>query len=166
MATRASIARHPIHPMLIAFPIGLWGFSLFCDLAYHGGAQNVFWKDMAFYTMAGGFITALVAAVPGLVDYGTIIDRRVKQIGTSHLVLNLVVVALYAVNLWLRRGAPPDRTGPVWLSAVSLALLVVSGWLGAEMVHVYGVSVEPFRTSPTIDVTEPRAGREDVRRGA
>src|SRR5262249_40118251 len=114
MATRASIARHPIHPMLIVFPIGLWGWSLFSDLVYHWGGHNLFWKDMAFYTMAGGFVTALVAAVPGLVDYGTIIDRRVKQIGTSHLVINLVVVALYAVNLWLRRGAPADRSGPVW----------------------------------------------------
>ena len=164
MATRASIARHPIHPMFVVFPIGLWVFAFVCDLFYHWGTFNPLWKDVAFYAMAGGFIGALVAAVPGLVDYGTIVDARVKRLGTTHLVLNLLVVAAYAVNLWIRRTAMPDAVGPVWLSLASLIVLVISGWLGGEMVYVHGVGVEPYRPSATIDVTKPRS--EDIRRPA
>ena len=50
----ATIAKHPIHPMLVVFPIGLWIFSLVCDLVYLFGPANPLWRDMAFYTMAGG----------------------------------------------------------------------------------------------------------------
>ena len=169
MASRASIARHPIHPALVALPIGMWIFAFVCDVAYHAGAHLPFWKDAAFYAMVGGLVTALVAAVPGLLDYATIVDRRVRRIGTFHMGLNLVVVALYAVNLWMRRYAAPDDTTPVWLSLGSLVLLSVSGWLGGELVFVHGMAVGPERTVTTIDVAPgaPRPARaDDVRRPA
>jgi uncharacterized membrane protein len=167
MSSRASVARHPIHPMLVVFPIGLWVFSLVCDAIFHYGAHNLFWKDAAFYTMVGGIIGALAAAVPGLVDYLTIADRQVRRIGTTHMGLNLIVVALYAVNLYLRGRSIPEATTPVWLSVAAIALLVVSGWLGGEMVYVHGMGVGPKRTATTIDVTPGATTRaDDVRRPA
>ena len=57
MASPASIAKHPIHPMLIPFPIGLWVFSLASDIAYRAGAAP-FWSDVAFWSMVGGTIGA------------------------------------------------------------------------------------------------------------
>jgi uncharacterized membrane protein len=168
MASRASVARHPIHPMLVVFPIGLWAFSLACDLIYHAGSHNPYWKDTAFYSMMGGVITALAAAVPGLVDYLTIVDRRVRRIGTTHLTLNLTIVGLYVVNLWIRSRSTPDATMPLALSVGSLVLLLISGWLGGEMVYVHGMAVGPERTATTIDVTPgARPTRADhVRRPA
>ena len=167
MSSRASVARHPIHPMIVPFPIGLWVFSLVCDLIYHEGSHQPFWNDAAFYTMVGGVIGALVAGLPGLVDYLTIADRNVRRIGTMHLTLNLVVVALYLVNLWLRSRSVPDATTPVWLSAAGIVLLVISGWLGGELVYVHGMAVGPKRTATTIDVTSGGPTRvEDVRRPA
>jgi uncharacterized membrane protein len=167
MASKASIARHPLHPMLVVFPIGLWVFSLVSDLIFHWGAHAFFWKDAAFYTMVGGLVGALAAAVPGLVDYLTIADRDVRRLGTTHLGLNLTIVALYAVNLWLRTRSAPDATGPVWLSAVAIVMLVVSGWIGGEMVYVHGMAVEPKRTRTSIDVArETPARSDDVRRPA
>src|SRR5690348_7249457 len=68
MQTPASIARHPIHPMLVPIPIGLWIFSFVCDLFHAGGATAEAWTTVAFYTMAGGIIGALLAALPGLID--------------------------------------------------------------------------------------------------
>ena len=68
MRTPASIGKHPIHPMLIVFPIGLWFFSLACDLIRLAGATNDAWSIVAFYAMVGGLFGALVAAVPGFID--------------------------------------------------------------------------------------------------
>jgi hypothetical protein len=81
----------------------------------------------------------------------------------------LAVVVLYAVNLWMRRRSLREATLPVWLSAGSLVLLTISGWLGGELVFVHGVSVEPGRVSATIDVAPgaQRASRaDDARRPA
>ena len=105
----ATIAKHPIHPMLVVFPIGLWIFSLVCDLVYLFGPANPLWRDMAFYTMAGGWIGALAAAVPGLIDYFSMSPGAAKRTATTHMTLNLVVVTLYAINLWIRWAAERSR---------------------------------------------------------
>jgi hypothetical protein len=68
MRTPASIFKHPIHPMLIVFPIGLWIFSLACDLIRLAGATGEAWSTVAFFSMIGGLIGALCAAVPGFID--------------------------------------------------------------------------------------------------
>jgi uncharacterized membrane protein len=148
MRTPASISKHPIHPMLIVFPIGLWVFSLTCDLIRLAGASGDAWITVAYYSMVGGFIGALCAAVPGLIDliYYKGGAPPVKTIALTHMTINLVVVALYATNIWLRAGEPSIKGAgigiSVLLSILGVALLCVSGWLGGQMVHVYGVGVE------------------------
>lgn len=139
---RARIGKHPIHPMLIPFPIALWIFSLFCDLLYLLGSGNTFWADAAFYTMAGGIIGALLAAPFGLVDLLSLTDASVRRIGKAHMVINLVLVVLFALDLWLRKIGMPIGGWPVVLSVTGILLLAVSGWLGGEMVYVHGVAVE------------------------
>jgi len=144
MASRASIYRHPIHPMLIVFPIGLWVFSFVCDLVALKRPENsVFWNDMAFYTMAAGVMGAIAAAIPGFIDYLGLHEPRVKRIATTHLVLNLVVVILYVFNLGFRLNQPVvTTTSAVLISAIAIVLLAISGWLGGSMVYVHGVAVE------------------------
>ncbi len=143
MSSPASIRSHPIHPMLIVFPIGLWIFSLVCDVIYHAGSHNLFWKGVAFYTIVGGVVGALLAAIPGFIDYVSLTNRRVKRIATTHLILNLIVVALFPFNLGIRYNASPDsETFGVVLSIIATALLAVSGWLGGSLVYVHGVGVE------------------------
>lgn len=140
MESRASIAGHPIHPMLIAFPIGLWGFSFVADLIYFAGGDPM-WSTVAYYTMAGGIVGALAAAIPGAIDLFSVTHGHTKRIGLVHMSINLVVVVLYAFNFWIRTTADPNATGPVWLSGLSIALLGISGWLGGEMVYKHGVGV-------------------------
>ena len=142
----ARIARHPIHPMLVVFPIGLWIFSLIADLIflYSGGP---IWRDMAFYTMIGGLIGALAAAIPGFIDYFSLTGRAAKRTGTMHMTLNLIVVALYAVNIWLRAGYAEVLGWPLALSVIAVVLLGVSGWLGGDLVYVQGVGVEQAGTA-------------------
>src|SRR2546426_9004384 len=108
MGSPASVRGHPVHPMLVVFPIGLWVFSFICDIVYHAGSYNIFWKGVAFYTMLGGVLGALVAAVPGFIDYLSLSDRRVKRIPTKHMVFNFIVVALFVFNLGVRLNTFPD----------------------------------------------------------
>jgi uncharacterized membrane protein len=139
MRTPASLAKHPIHPMLVAVPIGLWLFSLACDLIHVFGATSPNWEIVARYSMVGGIIGALVAAVPGFIDMLSL-PAPLKRIALAHMTINLTVVALYVVNVWMRRNGVSDAA--VWLSVISAGLLGVSGWLGGKMVYVHGVAVE------------------------
>ena len=139
MRTPARIAKHPIHPMLVAVPIGLWLFSLACDLIRVFGATSPNWEIVARYSIVGGIIGALIAAVPGFIDMLSL-PHNLKRIALTHMVINLTVVALYVVNAWMRRKGVSDAA--VWLSVVTVVMLAVSGWLGGKMVYVHGVAVE------------------------
>jgi uncharacterized membrane protein len=168
MESRANIAKRPIHVMLVGIPIGLWVFSLISDLIYLGGGVTV-WKTVAYYTLAGGIVGAIVAAVFGLIDYSGIKAPNVKRLATAHMILNVVVLLLFTINLYLRyRGF--DSGIPVTLSVVAIAMLGVSGWLGATMVHVLGQSVWPVdetvsRELPNAPPTRT-AGRTRIHRTA
>ncbi|HJT22914.1 MAG TPA: DUF2231 domain-containing protein [Nitrospira sp.] len=152
MTTPASIKKHPVHPMLVPFPIGLWIFSLICDVIYAFQWGGALWKDIAFVSMVGGVLGALLAAVAGYLDYRSITAPEVRRIGWWHMILNLSVTVLFAINLWLRAVTGMEAVLPVLLSLVGVSLLGISGWLGGELVYVHGVAVEPQ--------TKPSRGRE------
>ncbi len=145
MRTPANIARHPIHPMLVPLPIGLWVFSLVCDIAGHFAADPATWKVVALYTIVGGIVGALLAAVFGFIDVVSLPAGDVRKTGFTHMGINLVVVVLYCLNAWLRLGEPGTGAtsgAPLWLSIIAIALLVLSGWLGGKMVYTAGVAVD------------------------
>lgn len=150
MASRASIAGHPIHPMLVTIPIGLWVFSLIADIAALASGREA-WPVVALYCMGGGIVGALLAAVPGFIDLVSMTDERVKKIGLYHMGINLVVVTLFVVNFALRwRGDAWDGT-PFALSAIAVVLLAGAGWLGGHMVFVHGVAVEAPGGRPAVE---------------
>src|SRR5262245_6758446 len=134
MKTRASIGGHPLHAILVAFPIGLWVFSLICDLIYQFGRHEIFWKYAAFYTMLGGLVGAVLAAIPGFVDFLELRTPITKRIATAHLTLNLIVVVLYAVNLGVRLSIYASDALAVGLSVLGVVMISISGWLGGELV--------------------------------
>src|SRR5213595_3935980 len=94
----ASFKGHPLHPILVALPIGLWMFSIVSDLIFKFGYGGAVWNDVAFYTLAGGIVGALIAALPGLVDLISIENPKSKSIGVWHMIINLLAVGLYCVN--------------------------------------------------------------------
>ncbi len=140
MSSPASIGKHPIHPMLIVFPLGLLNFSFFADLCGRSPEKKEIWKEVAKRTMAGGVISALAAAVPGFIDFLSL-EGRPKKLATAHMALNLGIVGLFGYNLW-RRFNSPDAPPPTTLSIAGVAGLLVSGWLGGEMVYVHGIAVD------------------------
>jgi len=136
----ARIGNHPIHPMLVTFPIGLWIFSLVTDIIFRWSGNGT-WAVVAYYSMAGGIVGALLAAVPGLVDYWALKPSRVKEIAQWHLIINVTAVILFSINLYLRRGAP-GAGFPFVLSIIGVLAILVSGWLGGQMVYVHGYGVD------------------------
>ncbi len=150
--------RHPLHPMLVHFPIGLFLLSLLLDLASLAFPSVPDLVRDSFYAMLLGVITALIAAVPGFVDYTDIrSDHPAKRTATSHLTLNLIVVALYGINVGVRSSSlvdPKIQTVPLILSLVGVALLSLSGYLGGRLVYDDGISVGRHkRRTPTPEST-------------
>ncbi len=128
--------------MLIVFPLGLLATSLFFDIAYlitnRGELARV-----AYWMIFAGVIGALLAAVFGLIDWlGIPGGTRAKRLGAFHGIGNVIVVALFAVSWWMRRGDPSTpATMAIVLSAIAVAIALVTGWLGGELVDQLGIGV-------------------------
>ena len=142
MSAPASFKGHPFHPMLVALPIGLWIFSIVSDLIFKFGWAGPVWNDVAFYTLAGGIVGALIAALPGFVDLIGLQNPKTMTIAIWHMFINLLAVALYCFNFWVLMHRPPGDNLPILLSAIGIVLIIISGWLGGELVYVRGVAVK------------------------
>jgi len=144
MESRAKLLGHPVHPMLIVFPLGLFISAVVFDLVRLGTDNDAF-AVVSFWNIAGGLIGGLLAAVFGLIDWMAIpTGTRAKRIGLVHGVGNVCVVALFALSLWLRSLVPGyvPGTAAVGLAIAGFALGGVTGWLGGELVDRLGVGVD------------------------
>jgi uncharacterized membrane protein len=143
MDSQAKILGHPLHPMLIAFPLGLLGTAAIFD-AVHLGTGEPRWADISFWMIVAGVIGGLAAAVPGLIDWLAIPSgTRAKAVGAWHGIGNVIVIVLFAISLFLRwddPGAPPVAAFVLSYGGVALAL--VTAWLGGELVDRLGVGVD------------------------
>ncbi len=136
----ARIGNHPIHPMLVSLPIGLWIFALITDIVFRANGRAV-WATVTYFGIAGGIIGALLAAIPGFVDILALKPSPVKKIAIWHMVINLGAVILFVINLILRTNAPAS-TAPFVLTIIGVLFILVSGWLGGQMVYVHGLAVD------------------------
>lgn len=145
MRSRVRIGNHPLHPAIVAIPIGAFFLALVADVGFLLG-QRPFWAEMAMVALGVGILAALVAAITGLVDYsGLPAGSRARGTATVHMVVNLTAVTLYAVSLYLRCEAEAAQYVPsaaaLALSFLAFALLSAGGWLGGKMVFEQGVAV-------------------------
>lgn len=148
MKSSVVVAKHPLHPMLIPIPIGAFVLALIGDLAYLGTA-NPFWYSFATWSIVAGVVSGLLAAVPGLIDYLTVVPqkgREAKRQATTHMIVNVSVVALFGINLAIRTFTTAS-TGPNhWLTLgmtiIGDLALLYSGWLGGHLVYHHRIGVE------------------------
>jgi uncharacterized membrane protein len=143
MESKAKLFGHPIHQMLIVFPLGLLATSILFDVVYLI-TKNGQWALIAFWLIAAGVIGGLVAAPFGLVDWlGIPAGTRAKRIGSQHGLINVAVLILFGSSWLIRNHAPtlPDNLC-FGLSWAGLILSMVSGWLGGELVDRLGVGVD------------------------
>lgn len=143
MESRAKLFGHPIHQMLIVFPLGLLAMAVIFDLITLV-TNNSQWTAMAFYMIGAGLITGVVAALPGLVDYLAIPPgTRAKSIGALHGLGNVFVLALFAGSWLLRRDQPTSPEFIAYLlSYMGACLSLMTAWLGGELVDRLGVGVD------------------------
>ncbi|MEU6427334.1 DUF2231 domain-containing protein [Microbispora sp. NPDC046973] len=144
---------HPFHPMLVAVPIGAWVASMVFDLASRFAPDPGFLAEGSMWLIAIGVLGALAAAMAGFLDLFAIpAGTPAFRTGLLHMGLNLAITAAYAAGfLWRQAGTAAGMAagtaagavalGPLLLSAGSLALLVVSGYLGGKLAFRYGVRV-------------------------
>lgn len=135
---------HPIHPAMVAVPIGAWVASFVFDIASHVVRDPGFLTQGSRWLIGIGVLGAVVAAMFGFLDLfaipsGTPAFRR----GLVHMAINLAVTVGYSIGFVIRGGATtePVGWGPLILSAVALAGLGASGYLGGELAYRYGVRV-------------------------
>jgi len=142
MESKAKLFGHPIHQMLIVFPLGLLATAVAFDgLSYL--TNNSRWTEMAFYMIGAGVVTGLIAAVFGWVDYFSIpVGTRAKAIGLRHGLGNVLVLLLFGMSWWVRsfNTANPSKMAYM-LSLVGALLALVTGWLGGELVNRLGIGV-------------------------
>jgi len=143
MASGARAFGHPIHPILIVFPLGLLATGGIFDIIRIITA-NPTWSHIAFYMIGAGIIGGLIAAVFGLIDWlGITSGTRARRIGAIHGLGNLVVVLLFAGSWWLRSAQPTEPSSlALALSFIGVLLALYTGWLGGELVFKHGVGVE------------------------
>jgi uncharacterized membrane protein len=141
MSTRASVHHHPIHPMLIVFPLGLWVFAVLCYLIYLLSSVPV-WRTVALYSMGGGIVGAVLAAIPGAIDFLTLAKSKVQTIALSHMISNVVALTIFIIAFALAVFGNPTSVIPFILSVFGLLAVGTGGWLGGALVYEYGVGVE------------------------
>jgi len=143
MQAKVRLFGHPIHQMLIVFPLGLLGTSLFFDIL-HLATDGDHWAVVSYYMIAAGIISGLIAAPFGLIDWLSIPGgTRAKRIGLLHGGGNVVVLLLFVLSWFSRRDLPSAPSGlEIGLSAVAVLLALVTGWLGGELVDRLGVGVD------------------------
>ncbi|MDQ1647590.1 MAG: hypothetical protein QOJ50_3774 [Cryptosporangiaceae bacterium] len=160
MRSRARVAGHAIHPMLVTFPVGLLSTAVIFDVLRLVTNRQSF-ATTAAHMLAAGIIGGLVAAVFGLADWTKIpTGTRARRIGLYHATGNVAVLVLFALSLLLRsRSGDWGPSGlAIALSFAGLAITGVSSWLGGELVERLGVGVDEeadvnapssLRSSPT-----------------
>lgn len=152
MASKASIGGHPVHPILIPFPIALWSTSFATDLAFYF-FRNSSLILISKFMLAAGCLGAVAAAVPGIIDWLSIKDPGVKRIANWHARLNIIALIVFAISLYLRLSTGAHWVNyslriPVLLSFLGVILISISGWLGGELAYKHGVGVSPQHDSP------------------
>jgi len=145
MESRVKILGHPVHPMLIVFPVGLFAAAVVFDILYLIVGNPAF-PTVSFYMIATGIIGGLLAAIFGFIDWlGLPNNSRAKNIGGWHGLGNVTIVVLFAISWFLRRGSadyvPP--TLALILSFAGIALALLTAWIGGELVYRLGVAVDP-----------------------
>jgi uncharacterized membrane protein len=157
----AKIGGHPLHPMIVPFPIAFFTAALVCDLAYWASG-NAAWSTASIWLIGAGVIMALIAALGGFTDFFG--DRRIRELSAVwwHFIGNLVLVVIEAIN-WVMRYQGGDGAvlpGGIALSFIAVGLMLFTGWKGWEMVYLDRVAIADTLDAPS-GRTANLSGRSD-----
>lgn len=136
------VAGHPIHPMLVPFPIVCYVGALVCDIVYAATAEMQ-WTNFAAWLLAIGVLFTILAAIAGGIDF--LVERRIRQFGAAwiHMVGNVVVLILAIFNSFVHSHDAWTSVVPTGLvlSVITVLILLVTGWNGWQMVYRHHVGI-------------------------
>jgi uncharacterized membrane protein len=146
-----AIAGHPLHPLSVIFPIAFLAAALGSDFGYFL-TRRPFWAEASLWLIGAGFVGGAIAAIIGMSDFLQIERVRKRTAGWAHMIINVTLLVLTAVNLFLRWNNPVGAILP-WgliISTIVGTLTSISGWYGAELSyrHKIGVVGAGSRTQP------------------
>lgn len=143
MAGKINLLGHPVHPMVIVFPLGLLPAAVVCDVLYLMRG-NPLLAHVAYWLIAAGILSGLLAAIFGFADWlGLPNGTRAKRIGLWHAIVMDTVLVLFAASWWLRRGNPDSpSTVAISLGIIAVCFALIGGWLGGELVYRLSVGVD------------------------
>jgi uncharacterized membrane protein len=140
MQGKATFRGHPLHLILIPFPVAFWTGAMLTDGA-GSAVHDPFWFRMSFVLVAAGTAGAVVAAVAGYVDYRTApMSRKARSVATGHLYWSLATLAVFALVWYLRAHAYGSTLG-IALTLFGGALLFVAGYLGSELANRHRIGI-------------------------
>jgi uncharacterized membrane protein len=144
MQTRTRVMGHPIHPMLVVFPLGLFITAVVFDLVYLVSGNDTF-SQVGFWNITAGAIGAILAAAAGLLDWtGIPSSTRAKRLGLWHGGLNALVLVLFLL-CWIVRLNEAGHTLGGGLFVVEIIAIAIGGtaaWMGGELVDRLGIGVD------------------------
>jgi uncharacterized membrane protein len=145
VAATAKVADHPLHPMLIPFPIALLVATFACDVAYWSSG-NAFWAQAGAWSLGAAIVMAALAALAGLTDF--LGNARIRAVSDAwhHMIGNVIAVVLALVGLWMRyRYGAAEAVLPwgILLSTIIVLLLLYTGWQGGNLVYRHRVGMNP-----------------------
>ncbi|AVA25154.1 DUF2231 domain-containing protein [Rhizobium sp. NXC24] len=139
----ARIAKHPIHPMLVPYPIACFVGTLLTDLAYWRTAEMM-WANFSAWLLTAGLLMGLLAAIAGLIDF--LGDRLIRALWPAwpHVLGNVLVLILSFFNALVHSRDAWTSVVPTGLilSAVVVAIILFTGWMGWALVYRYHVGVD------------------------
>ena len=139
---KATLAGHPVHPMLIVAPAALLPFGFVLD-AMHKATGKDDYANAAYYSLVGGLVGGLAAGVAGAMDSLTVApETEVKRTANLHAMINGAALAATAANVVMRKDTPRHANGSLALSALAAVGVIVSGWFGGRMVYEQGMRVK------------------------
>jgi uncharacterized membrane protein len=153
MLSKVRIAGHPIHPMLVAFPIALYTATVVTLLAFVG-TGDVFWVRAALWANVAGVVMAGLAALPGFIDLISLPRHsRAQNTGIRHAAFNVLSLTLFVISAVVlyrhaggfsatNAGAHISVTAPLALSIIGIVSTLAAGWLGWTLVQTYHVGIQ------------------------
>jgi uncharacterized membrane protein len=150
--SRVSIKQHPLHPALVSFPISFLVTTLLTDAVFWW-RHDEFWAQLSFLLLAAGFVMGVLAALVGIADFAQIRQARQQIAGWSHLISGVMALSLAGANVLLRIGDPAGAVLPwgIFLSAVMVVLVSVTGWLGGTLTFRYGIGTYSDDSDSQVD---------------
>jgi uncharacterized membrane protein len=155
MYSKIKIAGHPLHAMLVPFPVAFYTAAMVCFIVYANN-MDPFWYKVALKANIAGVATATLAALPGFIDWLNIPRiKKAKKVGIAHMLCNVTALALFGANIYLEcdhtQETLPDATSAIVMTTAGFVLTIIAGFLGWALVQKHHIGVSLTAEQQKID---------------